>query len=191
MRTSLRLALAGTVISVLLVGSYSAVLAQDPERATWAHLTGTALEEEWSGDEANDPTHRWYGSIEYIPANSASYTVAWSDPRLPTAMRIQQDAALHHGDMSSYDDWMWLHAVAARLDGPDGYWTGSGHGVIGSDGKQGYMVLTGGGGYAGLSALLDVSWTASDVDEDVIEFDGWLFESPLPSMPDPLEPPTD
>lgn len=191
MRTTLRPALAGMVVSALLIGPHGAVLAQDPELATWARLTGTALEETWSGDEAGDPTHRWYGSVEYIPATRASYSVDWSDPRLPTSMRIQQDAALHHGDMTSYDDWMWVHAMTARLDGPDGYWTGSGHGVIGSDGRQGHLVLTGRGGYAGLSALLDVEWTASDVEPDVIEFAGWLLEGPLPSMPDPLEPPAE
>jgi hypothetical protein len=190
MRT-LRLSLVGTVILLLFAGPYSTVLAQDPERATWTHVTGTAQQVEWIGDAPNDPTHRWYGSVEYIPACSASYTVAWSDPRLPTTMRIQQDVALHHGDMTSYDDWMWLHAFAARLDGHDGYWTGSGHGVIGTAGEQGHLVLTGRGGYAGLSALLDVRWPASDVDNDVLGFDGWIFRSPLPPMPEPLEPPAE
>ena len=186
MRT-LRMSLVGTAILMSLGGL--PVLAQDPEQATWTHVTGTALEAEWTGDRPNDPTHLWHGSVEYIPTSSGSYTAEWSDPRLPTTMRLQQDAALHHGDMTSYDDWMLLHAIAVRLDGTHGDWAGSGHGVFGTDGGHGQVTLTGGGAYEGLSALLDLTRSATDL--TVLEFDGFIFESDLPPMPDPVEPSTD
>ena len=182
----LRLSLVGTVILVLLGALGGAVLAQDPEKATWTHVTGIAQEEEWIGDTPDDPAHRWDGSVEYIPGSSGSYTVEWSDPRLPTTMRIEQDAMVHHGDLTSYDDWMYLAAFTARLDGPEGAWGGSGYGVIGTDGQLGHAVLEGEGAYEGLSALLNATWTGEDY--TTIEFDGWVLESALPSMPDPLEP---
>ena len=185
----LRVTLAGTATLALLVSLGGGVLAQDPEKATWTHVTGIAQEEEWVGDPSDDPTHRWDGSVEFIPGSSGSYTVEWSDPRLPRTMRIQQDAALHHGDMTSYDDWMILAAITARLDDSDGAWTGSGYGVIGTDGQSWQAVLEGEGTYEGLSALLEVTWTGEDY--TILEFDGWILESPLPSMPEPVEPATE
>ena len=141
MRT-LRLTLAGTVTLALLGGWSAAVTAQDPEEATWTHVTGSTVEGEWTEGTTGA---RWEGSVESRPTRSQTFTVEWSDPRLPETMHLQQTAVLHHGDMTSYDDFMFVFADSLRFEDAVGAWTGSGHGVIGTDGSLVLYELTGEG----------------------------------------------
>ena len=183
----LRLSLAGTVILALLVGWSAAVTAQDPEAATWTHVTGSTVErdDEWIPDWTPE---RWEDSVQYLPAVSQTFTANWSDPRLPETMHLQREPVLHHGDMTSYDDWMFLFADSLRLEDTVGSWTGSGRGVVGSDGNFTLYELTGEDGYEGLSALLELH---DDGMSPTWRFDGFIFESDLPPVPTPIEPPAE
>ena len=174
---TLRLSLVGTVLLLLLGGLGGAVSAQDPEAATWTHVTGSTVEGEWTADMT---PARWEDSVEFRPTRSQTFTVEWSDPRLPGTMQVQQDVVLHHGDMTSYSDFMFVFADSVRLEDADGAWVGSGRGVNGSDGTIILYELTGEGAYEGLSALFD---RAFDPDTMAVGFDGFIFESELPSVP--------
>ena len=72
MRT-LRLSLVGTVILALLGGVGGAVTAQDPEAATWTHVTGRTVEGEWN---VEGTPARWEDSIEFRPSRSQTFTTA-------------------------------------------------------------------------------------------------------------------
>jgi hypothetical protein len=184
MRT-LRLSLAGTIIFMLLGVLSSTVSAQDPDAATWTHVTGSTVEGEWT---VEGTPARWEDSVEHRPTRSQTFTVEWSDPRLPATMHIDQDAVLHHGDMTSYADYMFVFADSLRLEDADGAWVGSGRGVSGSDGTIMLYELTGEGAYEGLSALLD---RAFDPDTMAVDFDGFIFEADVPWAPALAEPPAE
>ena len=171
MRT-LRLFGAGPVIFALL-GAVP-TLAQDPEQATWTHVTGHGVE---AGRTDDILAQSWDGSIQHLPGSTVIYTVEWSDPRLPSTMYSHENIVLHHGDLTSYDDWMLMWTVAAQGDGPDGAWVESSYGFMGPDGAHGLSVLTGQGAYAGLTTLLAV-----EPGDGTLGFDGFLFESELPPM---------
>ena len=176
MRT-LRLALVGTVTLALLGGWSAAATAQDPEAATWTHVTGHLMEGDWTVDTT---PARWEDSVELLPTHSQTFTVEWSDPRLPETMYLQRNPVLHHGDVTSYDDFMYVFADSLRLEDTVGAWTGSARGVIGSDGTLTLWELTGEGEYEGLSALFE---HAFDMDAMAWDFDGFIFASDLPSAP--------
>jgi hypothetical protein len=178
MRT-LRLSLVGTVILALLGGLGGAVTAQDPEAATWTHVSGSTVEgeDEWTSDGTPE---RWEDSVLFVPTVSQTFTVEWSDPRLPETMHLTREPVMHNGDMTSYDDFMFLFADSLRLEDTVGAWTGSGRGLIGSDGTFTLYELTGEGGYEGLSALLELH---DDGESPIWGFDGFIFESELPSVP--------
>lgn len=184
MRT-LRLCLAGTIILALLAGLGGIVTAQDPAAATWKHVTGNTVEGEWTVEGA---PARWEDSVEFRPTRSQTFTVDWSDPRLPGTMHVQQDAVLHHGDMTSYADFMFVFADSVRLEDADGAWVGSGRGVSGSDGTIMLYELTGEGAYEGLSALFD---RAFDPETMAVDFDGFIFERDVPWAPALAGPPVE
>ena len=183
MRT-LRLSLAGTVILALLGGLGGVVTAQDPEAATWTHVTGSTVEDDDGWTEDATPV-RWEDSVQFLPTFSQTFTVDWSDPRLPETIHLQRAPVMHHGDMASDQDFMFVFADSVRLEDTVGAWAGSGRGVIGSDGNFTRYELTGEGGYEGLGALLNLH---DDGESPIWTFDGFIFESELPSVP-ALEPP--
>lgn len=114
--------------------------------------------------------------------------IAWSDPRLPS---------LKHGRENQYQyhkgDDLWAQALAGtiRLEGPDGAWVGTAHGMADQDADRGrqmakVMVLDGEGAYDGLHAII-----VATIDEAVTplpSYEGFIFESDLPPFPDPVEP---
>ena len=77
------------------------------------------------------------------------------------------------------------------LEDADGYWTGEEHlftdeATVG----HGMIALTGPDAYDGLSAILRVD--AEDPDRtECLELSGYIFEAPLPPMPEPAEPSTE
>jgi len=182
---ALRLSLAATIILALLGGLSGVVTAQDPDAATWTHVTGGTVEGEWAVDAT---PARWEDSVEFRPTRSQTFTVEWSDPRLPETMHVQQDVVLHHGDMTSYADFMFVFADSLRLEDADGAWEGSGRGVSGPDGTLMLYELTGEGAYDGLSALFE---RAFDPDTMAVDFDGFIFESDLPWVPPLGAPPAE
>ena len=68
------------------------------------------------------------------------------------------------------------------LEDADGYWTGAEH-LFADDATVGHgmIALTGHDAYDGLSAILRVY-------TECLELSGYIFEAPLPPMPEPAEP---
>ena len=175
MRT-LRLAFAGTVISILLGAAPVAVVAREPEEtATW--VTGTR-----TIGEMREPESFIEG--ELVRGMGFTSTVEWSDPRLPAAMTTIANIDEHPREgFTTATTW----AQAARLDGPDGAWVGIGHGAVFPDGEVGLLFLTGEGAYEDLGAVLRVIPT----DDGEVSYEGYLYDTGLPSVPDPIEPPAE
>ena len=183
MRT-LRLSLAGTVILVLLGGVTGIASAQDKEAATWTHVTGqTNMDDEWVEVETAGAS-RWDGSVEYQEVSEYIMPMEWSDPRLGESMHLREQAVLHTGDPASWEDDMWVFARAVRLEGPQGAWLGSAGGVAANDLSTTQMQyeLTGEGAYEGLSAV----FAQDNSGWPIVQFDGWIFEGDLPTMPEPV-----
>jgi hypothetical protein len=186
MRT-LRVSLAGVVTLVLLAGVTAIALAQDPEKATWTHVTGQNTAE-WV-ELGTEGESRLDGSVEYQGVNEFIMPIEWSDPRLPADMHVREQIVLHTGDPASWEDDMWVFARAVRLDGPHGAWVGTARGVSDSVAVATELLyeLTGEGEYEGLSAVFaqdNSTWPDP-------RFDGWIFEGDLPTMPEPVEPPAE
>ena len=120
--------------------------------------------------------------------NVFEHDIEWSDPRLPSLMRLRENVNTHFiGD--DRVAWFWVGAV--RLEGDHGAWTGAEYG-LGEESRVGFtlqprmMLLSGEGAYEGLSAMLqrqhEVITSASRP-----VFEGYIFEGELPPMPEPLE----
>ena len=177
MRT-LRLAFAGTVISILLGAAPVAVVAQEPEEtATW--VTGTS-----TIGEMREPETFIEGPPILVRGMSFTSTVDWSDPRLPAAMTTIANIDEHPREgFTTAATWAQAH----RLDGPDGAWVGVGRGAVFPDGEVGLLFLTGEGAYEGLGAVLRVIPT----DDGEVGYEGYLYDTGLPPVPDPIEPPAE
>ena len=185
MRT-MRLALAATV-TLALLGLGGAAVAQDeadkPDSVT--HVTGEAFDARTIKQGAyveSDEGEQIRGAI-------FEHDIEWSDPRLPTLMRL-------HENLDTYwigDDgaaWFWLGNV--RLEGDVGAWTGTEYG-LGEESPAGLtlqprmMLLSGEGAYEGLSAMLQRQHEVITTGSQPV-FEGYIFEGELPPMPEPLEP---
>ena len=114
--------------------------------------------------------------------------IAWSDPRLP---------ALKHGRENQYQyhkgDDLWAQALAGtiRLEGPDGAWVGTAHGMADDDAERGrqmtkVMVLDGEGAYDGLHAIIVA--TIDEAVNPLPSYEGFIFERGLPPLPEAVEP---
>ena len=175
MRT-LRLAFAGTVTSILLGAAPVAVVAQEPEEtATW--ITGTS-----TIGEMREPETFIEG--EFVRGMGFTSTVEWSDPRLPAAMTTIANIDEHPREgFTTATTW----AQAARLDGPNGAWVGVGRGAVFPDGEVELLFLTGEGAYEGLGAVL----RAIPNDDGELSYEGYLYDTGLPPVPDSIEPPAE
>ena len=178
MRT-LRLFLAGTVILALLSGLGAApvaVMAQaDESTATW--VTGTSTIGEMREPET-------FIDGELVRGMGFTSTVEWSDPRLPAAMTTIANIDEHPREGFTTAT---TRAQAARLDGPNGSWVGIGRGAVFPDGEVELLFLTGEGAYEGLGAVL----RAIPNDDGDVSYEGYLYDTGLPPVPDPIEPPAE
>jgi hypothetical protein len=183
MRT-LRLSLVGLVIPGLFVGLSMAVAAQEDEQepSTATYVTGVAIPDPESGSYVSEPEGASYSELE----------MDWSDPRLPSRMLFRatvEGAQGIHPDGSGVTVRM---ALAVRLEGPEGSWSGTGHelawtlvpesGEGSQDAWTQLLVLVGEGEYEGLAATL-----TGTGDRVTPVFEGFIFENAL-TMPDPIEP---
>lgn len=182
MRT-LRLSLATTLTLVLLGGLASTASAQD-EAVTATYVTGLVTDYMplQSGNTSSED------GLWMLTDDQYELEIAWSDPRLPS---------LKHGRENQYQyhkgDDLWAQALAGtiRLEGPDGAWVGTAHGMADQDAERGrqmtkVMLLEGEGGYDGLQAVI-----IATIDEAVTPFpsyEGFILERDLPSLPEPVEP---
>jgi hypothetical protein len=177
MRT-MRLSLVGTVILALLYGLGAAplvVMAQvDELTATW--VTGTS-----SPGEMLPPESMIEGPPNLVRGMGLTSTVDWSDPRLPAAMTTMVNIDEHPLEFGNAATWAQAH----RLDGPDGAWVGVGYGAVFPEGEVGLILLTGEGAYEGLGAVLKVI----PPDDGEVIYEGYLYDTGLPPLPAPIEPP--
>jgi hypothetical protein len=190
MRT-LRLSLVGTVIVVLL-GSLSLVtVAQDDEEEVFGatHVTGTTpiIRDTASGT----PTFKEAGMSLYEEAQVRE--VEWSDPRLPSSMRLTQNLDAYFVDSDEIGVAIAL-VQNVRLDGPQGAWTGTAYGLLEGTEANTYpqtvlMVLEGEGAYEGLSALFRTVYEEPPAEGEPADWDGYIFEGEMTPVPEAPEPP--
>jgi hypothetical protein len=132
-------------------------------------ITGRRLEYDYVPSEGS---LRMEGNAFRVDGDTTYERWAWSDPFLPPDLTNRMNMA----NFSS--DWDGMVIVASLLlEGPEGYWTGTGQGRT--------WVLAGHGLYEGLSAILT---TTADTDAGTLTVEGAVYAGPLPVMPEPLEP---
>ena len=178
MRT-LRLGLVGLVSLGLLAGPSMAVSAQEDEQEppTATYVTGVAIPDPESDTQEGD--------IYLLEMD-------WSDPRLPSRMLARANAEGVQGIHPDGSGVTVRMALAVRLEGPEGSWSGTGHelawtlvpesGEGSQDAWTQLLVLVGEGEYEGLAATL-----TGTGDRVTPAFEGFIFEKVL-TMPDPIEP---
>jgi hypothetical protein len=185
MRT-LRLSLAGTVILALLGGLSGAVAAQAEETASAlpvAAVTGTVITQVF--DDSDEEYSVNAAGVGHARGTHLVETYEYSDPRLPAEKRIELNFDIY--PLRGWGD-VWVLTSTIRLDGPDGYWTGTGQWFGPVGGKLASMdvyagsqdVLVGHGAYEGLMAVLGC--------DGVTGCSGYIVKGEMPPMPDPVEP---
>ncbi len=187
MRT-LRHVLAGTAALALAVGPGMATGAEDavdsPVTATYVTGEVTGYQPLVSGTWEGGPEL----GIATLTDDQYELEIAWSDPRLPPMKHGRENLHLYHqGD----DLRAQTLAGTIRLEGPDGAWVGTAHGMADEDATRGrqltkIMVLDGEGAYEGLHAVI-----VTTIDEGVSpmpSYEGFIYEGEAPSLPDPVEP---
>ena len=170
----------------------TAVVAQDDVEAPSAtHVTGTRL----STSMTSEPEEWEDGDVHYWRGVQTERTVEWSDPRLPSRFLVATNAnwhALEDGAVGGF-------ANAVRLVSDDGDWAGTEYALAEPESSVGLYVLTGSGAYEGLWAIFEGSLVMDADGNPVVDadgrvtntYDGYIFESELPPMPDPIKPPAE
>jgi hypothetical protein len=182
--------LVGMVILALVVGLSVTVSAQDDDEAlTVTHVTG----KQSSMSMTSEPEEWEDGDVLYRRGVRTERTVEWSDPRLPSRFLADTNANWHvFGDGA-----VGGFANAVRLVGEEGDWAGTEYSLLDPESAVGLYVLAGEGVYDGLWAML-VGSLVVDADGNLVidadnqatsVYEGYVFESALPPMPDPIEPP--
>jgi hypothetical protein len=183
MRT-LRLPMAGIVITALLGGASAAVVAQDETDGSsgYTPFTGTTTSELWHADAEEG----WEeDGLYYSRGTVGEWMVEWSDPRLPPKMWHRIDFEGYGGDEP--DGGVTPYATSVLLQGDDGSWAGTGRGVGYDDGFV-QTVLVGEGAYEGLYAILDRTDSVLPDGSAHRDFVGFIFDGELTPMPDPVVP---
>ena len=174
----------GLVILGLIAGLSMAVAAQELEQEppTATFVTGVAIPDPESGSYLSEPPGASYSELE----------MDWSDPRLPSRMLVRFNAEGAQGIHPDGSGVTVRMALAVRLEGPEGSWSGTGHELAwtlvpdsGGTPQEAWtqlLVLDGEGEYEGLSTTL-----TGTGDRVTPAFEGFIFENAL-TMPDPIEP---
>ena len=186
MRT-LSTSLAATVILASLGGLGGAVVAQDDGASDpgYTLVSGTTTAEQWHADAEQS----WEeDGVLYSRGTVGEWTVAWSDPRLPSKMWHRIDYEGYATDEP--DGGVTPYATSVLLRDDQGSWVGTGRGV-GSDEGFVQMVLVGEGAYDGLYAIIDRHDSVLANEHPMRQFAGFIFEGELTPMPDPVEPATE
>ena len=185
MRT-FRAALAGTVILALLGGLSLAAVAQEEQDGP---ITATYVTGEVTGYRPIAPG-TWEDGDGFALMTDDQYElqIEWSDPRLPSVKHGRENLHVYNkGDDLEAETL----AGTIRLEGPDGAWVGTAHGMADYDAERGrqltkVMVLDGEDAYEGLHAAIVVT-----IDEGVSpmpSYEGFIYEGEMPPLPDPVEP---
>jgi hypothetical protein len=179
-----------TVGLLVLATAAPAVAADGPAAATY--VTGTIVE---SFGTAPEPLE---GSDADRLVMLTEREVAWSDPRLPSRMVSRAFLDSFAGVHPDGSLWPSINTISYRLEGPDGAWSGVGHGfdvnpewmpddpakLMGAE----LVTLTGEGAYAGLSAILLLHLDVLDYGQGDFAFEGFVYEGVPPPEPDPIGP---
>ena len=205
MRT-LRLSLVGTVILVLMSSMSLVTLAQEDDGVAATHVTGTTSSgnrtiHRATYEHADDFSHNTgYGGVY-------ERDVEWSDPRLPSLMRLSenwdfyaargQPHQVQVGESADEVNGAISLLQNVRLDGPDGAWTGTAYGLLEeTTPPETYpqtvlMILEGEGAYAGLSAMLRTVYDEPPAGGEMPDWEGYILEGPMTLMPEAPEPPAE
>jgi hypothetical protein len=179
----LRRFLAGAVTLMLLGGSSGTTMAQD-QQATATHVTGASA----GGRALSDDTAGSRGDMGARRDAVYEHEVEWSDPRLPSSMRVAENFDWH--PISDKLGAAISIVSSVRLEGPDGAWAGLEYGLLeqldSGDEVTRLMVLSGEGGYGGLSAMLARTYETADYGKPI--FDGYIFDAEMVPMPEAVEP---
>ncbi|MEX1345471.1 MAG: hypothetical protein AB1Z63_12445 [Candidatus Limnocylindrales bacterium] len=180
----MRLSLVGAVLLALLGGQGGAVLAQaGAEGPTLTPVTGTQA----SFELVAYPEVGTEGSIETYRGVQFRRTFEWSDPRLPSLLLSNVNSNWHVTDEGEVSEFAQTH----RLVGEESDWVGTEYGFQeeGLGSSLGLHVYRGEGAYEGLSAMIARGDVVDEAGNTGTECSGYIFESELPPMPDPVEPP--
>ena len=171
----LRLSLAGTVTLALLGGLGGAVLAQSEGDASAEWLT--FIEQDCTVGDHEPATV--VGGVEQLRGMPITCDVTFSDPRLSGVQSnvFNQDCFQSSG--------ICVYWGSTETVGPDGTWSGWFSGSMDPDRYgRGYIVLTGAGGYEGLT---NVRHAMGPIDEPPIEVGVIYAGDPPPVVAMPTE----
>jgi hypothetical protein len=147
-------------------------------------------------DEQEPPTATYVTGVAVSEREGGGITeweMDWSDPRLPSRMLVRFNTEAAQGIHPDGSGVTARIAVAMRLEGPEGSWSGTGHilawTLVPESGEEPQdtrtevqmLVLDGEGDYEGLSATLTGTGGG-----DAPALEGFIFENAL-AMPDPIE----
>ena len=195
MRT-LRLSLVGTVILVLMSSMSLVTLAQDDDDGVAAtHVTGTTS----SGNRTiHRATYEFADDFSHNTGYGGVYErdVEWSDPRLPSLMRLSETWDFYRIGGSDEINGAMSLMQNVRLDGPDGAWTGTAYGLLEETTVETYpqtvlLILEGEDAYAGLSAMLRPVYDGPPAGGEIPDWEGYIFEGGLTPIPEAPEPPAE
>lgn len=187
MRT-LRLFLLGTAVLALLGGLNGAFVGaeeSDARSVAITPVTGTLLA--MTFDDSEEEFSYGKNAVGQARGARLEETFQYDDDRLPPVRRSILNFDMHPIlGMGK----VWVLSSTIRLDGPDGYWTGTGRwfGPVDSTWAGpdvhtgGQDVLVGHGAYEGLTAVLGC---------DGVTCSGYIFEGEMPPLPDPVGPPVE
>ena len=146
---ALRLSLVGTVMVMLLGGTFVTVVAQEPTVATGPESTWVTFVSEECGElpGVHVGTDGLGDGFHWVRGYWGTCEMTFSDPRVNGTMT---------GDYN--DDCVGLRCViwgTGKIAGPDGTWSGWYHGMAGANEREwtSYHVMTGSGGYEGLTFI--------------------------------------
>jgi len=115
----------------------------------------------------------------------------WTSP--PATAMLQSDddrltgsaSFIEHG-LQHFKTYTGLRASEWTIVNDGGTWTGTGDAYSSATGGRDFLVLTGSGGYDGLSAYIAIGpGTTVDDDAELRAFEGVIFPEPPPSDPTP------
>lgn len=178
-------------IGLMVLTTVAPTVAADDPAATATYVTGTIAETFGPPPELLDDS----GAARLVMVTESE--IDWSDPRLPSRMVSRTYLDSYEGVHPDGALWPSISASSHRLEGPDGTWTGVGHGFdvnrewLPSDPAElmgaGMITLTGEGTYEDLSAVLLLHLDALDYGRGQASFEGFIYEGEPPPMPEPIE----
>ena len=196
MRT-LRLSLVGAVILVLMSSMSLVTLAQEDDDGVAAtHVTGTT-------SSGNRTIHRTTYELADDFSHNTGYggvyerDVEWSDPRLPSLMRLSENWDFYGIGGSDEINGAMSLVQNVRLDGPDGAWTGTAYGLLEETKpvetypQTVLLILEGEDAYAGLSAMLRPVYEGPPAGGEIPDWEGYIFEGGMTPIPEAPEPPAE